>query len=155
MYVGQNTITQIEQQTDTGMNRWMDAYLSNRQLCLADLKRLENIICLSVFITKLLVITSSNGTLSFQSMVQEMQPDRLRELFTQMMESHTSLVFNILEPAERQPGGYHPPQDSQVPDWCVCGKCREMPTDLEKVCCGYQRCMSQLPVFDNFIFIPV
>ena len=45
--------------------------------------------------------------------------------------------------------GYHPPGDGSAPDWCVCGRCRQMPTELEQVCCRKSpaHCTSALPVY--------
>ena len=80
-------------------------------------------------------------------MVRDMDPEKLREAFVELMESHPSLVFHVLEPAARQPVGYHPPEGGNSPDWCVCGRCREMPTDMEKVCCGFENCISLLQVY--------
>jgi len=39
------------------------------------------------------------------------------------------------------------------PTWCVCQHCREMPTDIERKCCGQRpdRCISTLPTFDLYI----
>uniref|UniRef100_A0A8C6UJH8 P2X purinoreceptor 7 intracellular domain-containing protein n=1 Tax=Neogobius melanostomus TaxID=47308 RepID=A0A8C6UJH8_9GOBI len=39
------------------------------------------------------------------------------------------------------------------PDWCVCSRCREMPTDIEKKCCGQdpRDCISQLPQMELYI----
>jgi len=34
------------------------------------------------------------------------------------------------------PEGYHPAPGAMAPSWCMCGICREMPTALERVCCG-------------------
>ena len=64
-----------------------------------------------------------------------MEVEKLQDLVVQMINVHPGLVFNIMEPAEQQPGGYHPGPDGDAPDWCVCTKCRPMPTDPEKVCC--------------------
>uniref|UniRef100_A0A8C6WH64 P2X purinoreceptor 7 intracellular domain-containing protein n=1 Tax=Neogobius melanostomus TaxID=47308 RepID=A0A8C6WH64_9GOBI len=52
----------------------------------------------------------------------------------------------------------NPPADPDVeaphqPDWCVCSRCREMPTDIEKKCCGQdpRDCISQLPQMELYI----
>ena len=38
-----------------------------------------------------------------------------------------------------------------IPDWCVCTKCRQMPTLIEEKCCGFQaqHCISESPVCWN------
>ena len=55
-------------------------------------------------------------------------------------------MFDIMRPAQPQPGGYHPAPGVNIPDWCVCSKCRQMPMDIEKVCCEKENCMSLTPV---------
>ena len=81
-----------------------------------------------------------------------MGTDQLRELVVAMINDNPGLVFNVMEPADQQPGGYHPGPDDNSPDWCVCTKCREMPTDVEKVCCRMQDCVSLLPVMKILFF---
>ncbi|KAH3725109.1 hypothetical protein DPMN_050939 [Dreissena polymorpha] len=63
--------------------------------------------------------------------------------------NYPSLMFDIMRPAQRQPGGFHP-GPGPVPDWCVCGRCREMPTEREKVCCERENCDSSLPIISYF-----
>ena len=81
-----------------------------------------------------------------QDIIMHMPIEKLREVLVMLLESYPSLVFHVSEPAERQPGGHHPEDGSPVPDWCVCGKCREMPTDRERMCCGRVQCISTIPV---------
>ncbi|KAH3738913.1 hypothetical protein DPMN_045556 [Dreissena polymorpha] len=45
--------------------------------------------------------------------------------------NHPSLMFDIKRPAQRQHEGFHP-RPGPVPDWCVCGQCRDMPKEREK-----------------------
>ena len=49
----------------------------------------------------------------------------------------------------QQPG----PSDPQQPAWCICTKCKELPTDLERKCCGQllDSCVSMLPHMDAYI----
>ena len=81
-----------------------------------------------------------------------METEQLRDLVVEMINAHPGLVFNILEPADQQPGGYHPQPGDNLPDWCVCTKCRQMPTEAEKVCCRRQDCVSLLPVIKILLF---
>lgn len=39
------------------------------------------------------------------------------------------------------------------PNWCICTYCKEMPTDLERKCCGQQQkhCLSRLPHMEAYI----
>ena len=70
----------------------------------------------------------------------------MKTLLLSMIDLHPSLMLNVMEPAQRQPGGYHPGPGGAIPGWCVCGKCREMPTEAEKVCCEKEACVSQIAV---------
>ncbi|XP_070578696.1 P2X purinoceptor 7-like [Ptychodera flava] len=71
------------------------------------------------------------------------------ELLQKIVDNNPSLVFNIVQQASSQPGGYHPAPNADVPKWCICTRCREMPTDPEKLCCERQpnMCISQLADF--------
>ena len=82
----------------------------------------------------------------FQAEVDSMSVNELRHLCLSMVERHPAVVFDILRPQQQQPGGYHPPPGANVPDWCTCQKCREIPTQIEKQCCGKEHCISLLPV---------
>ena len=77
-----------------------------------------------------------------------MGEERMREVLLELVEVQPSLIMDILEPVERQPGGHHPDSESPYPDWCVCLHCREMPTERERVCCEMAPvdCLSLLPV---------
>ncbi|XP_062582972.1 P2X purinoceptor 7-like [Saccostrea cucullata] len=81
-----------------------------------------------------------------QEEISQMESEELKQLCLKMAEKHPSLVHDILRPAPQQ-GGYHPQPGGASPDWCVCGKCREMPTNTEKVCCRKERCVTLLPDF--------
>ena len=37
------------------------------------------------------------------------------------------------------------------PEWCICGYCRPMPTDLEKVCCRRRNCITKYRSFSNVV----
>lgn len=38
--------------------------------------------------------------------------------------------------------------NGSIPSFCVCGNCREMPTDKERICCKQRRlCMSRTNIF--------
>ncbi|XP_078022366.1 P2X purinoceptor 7-like [Epinephelus lanceolatus] len=60
-------------------------------------------------------------------------------------------MFDALMMYQQQHGA---PQPAGMPDvpWCICGRCRDMPTDLEKLCCGEEPnyCVSQLPHFSLY-----
>lgn len=49
--------------------------------------------------------------------------------------------------------GFHPQANTPTPHWCVCGHCRDMPTDVERKCCGQlpQVCLSVFPQMDQVI----
>ena len=63
-----------------------------------------------------------------------------------------SMMFDIphLTSADAPPPV--PPVTGQ-PTWCVCQKCRELPTDVERKCCGqyHDSCVSMLPHIEAYI----
>lgn len=62
-----------------------------------------------------------------------------------------SFIFRILE-ATNHPFNLHEspsqPSPQDIPSWCRCTNCMEMPSELEKRCCNQipRNCHSRLPV---------
>lgn len=84
-----------------------------------------------------------------QDRISQLSEDRLRGVVERLCQRDPSLVFQVVnESSEEQRDGYHPPADAAWPTWCVCQKCREMPSEEEKMCCGQIPidCLSTLPV---------
>eukprot|EP00105_Crassostrea_gigas_P043083 XP_019927231.1 PREDICTED: P2X purinoceptor 7-like isoform X2 [Crassostrea gigas] len=89
-----------------------------------------------------------------------MSAEGLRELVMQVCERDPSLILDVVHHTsqeERGRGGYHPLPDSDSPDWCVCGRCREMPTEEERECCKQTpvNCISSQPNFDFIVLDPL
>jgi len=66
-----------------------------------------------------------------QNEVEGMSTEQLQETLLRVVELQPGVSMDIFKPAEQQPGGYHPALGGSAPDWCMCGRCREMPTDIE------------------------
>jgi len=88
-----------------------------------------------------------------QNEVEGMSTEQLQETLLRVVELQPGVSMDIFKPAEQQPGGYHPALGGSAPDWCMCGRCREMPTDIEKKCCQKQKCISE-PVV-SIIYIKI
>ncbi|XP_021373259.1 P2X purinoceptor 7-like [Mizuhopecten yessoensis] len=58
-----------------------------------------------------------------------------------------SIIFDINDAPGM--GGHHPPPGSVAPDWCSCGNCRDMPTEVERRCCRHtpELCTTLMPDF--------
>jgi hypothetical protein len=70
--------------------------------------------------------------LFFQDEINQMTFEESREILLHVLERNPTVMIDIMRPAVRQPGGFHPDPDVQATDWCVCTKCREIPTEIEK-----------------------
>ena len=46
------------------------------------------------------------------------------------------------------------PRQAPVPEWCVCGNCRNMPLEVEKVCCRKKNCDAKKPKIQKTVFGP-
>ena len=83
-----------------------------------------------------------------------MSEEDAKETLYQALERKPGIVFDILDRISG-PGGYHPQPGETTPQWCCCTHCREMPSMVERVCCGYipEYCISTSPVihFSSFI----
>ena len=43
------------------------------------------------------------------------------------------------------------PHSSNLPDWCICGKCGPMPLSTENVCCRKRPCVIMLEFFESAV----
>ena len=43
---------------------------------------------------------------------------------------------------------------SGVPDWCVCGRCRPMPQEIENKCCKSKKCITSSSRFTKLCLDP-
>ena len=67
----------------------------------------------------------------------------MKNLMQKVVSYQPALVLSLLEKGDG--GGYHPSaSESNSPSWCKCNRCREMPTEVERKCCGYipRNCVS-------------
>ncbi|KAH3706183.1 hypothetical protein DPMN_036968 [Dreissena polymorpha] len=83
--------------------------------------------------------------------MKTMPREQLEEIILGVLDENPGLILDFHKPVARGEGGYHPPEGAESPDWCVCGKCREMPTQAERICCEREprHCFSLLPVSDK------
>ena len=79
-----------------------------------------------------------------------MGEEDVKDLLFCVVEKQPGVIFDILDKITLpgMPQGYHPQPGDSVPAWCMCSRCREMPTLPERVCCAQvpDNCISQLPV---------
>ncbi|KAH3821561.1 hypothetical protein DPMN_123325 [Dreissena polymorpha] len=69
----------------------------------------------------------------FQEDMKTMPREQLEEIILGVLDENPGLILDFHKPVARGEGGYHPPEGAESPDWCVCGKCREMPTQAERI----------------------
>jgi hypothetical protein len=81
-----------------------------------------------------------------RDIVLSLDGDQVKALLLTVSDKQPSIILDAIETS--QSGGIMPPSSSNNLSWCVCNYCREMPTDIERLCCGQQHthCISRLPV---------
>lgn len=67
-----------------------------------------------------------------------MKHDELFEIAVSVFEDRRSLLVDLLQQRHTP----HVPPAYEQPNWCICGKCREMPTQKERKCCKRRTCLS-------------
>lgn len=84
---------------------------------------------------------------NLETHIEEMSNEERRDLLLRTARTHPSLFLDVLD--SNPHGGYHPQPGGNSPDWCTCQKCREMPTEAERLCCRRppNNCQSDLPDF--------
>ena len=55
---------------------------------------------------------------------------------------------NLIAGDTGHPGPEGPPE-SELPEWCLCGVCRPMPTPEKNKCCGKRTCVTSYELFQN------
>eukprot|EP00105_Crassostrea_gigas_P036106 XP_019920254.1 PREDICTED: uncharacterized protein LOC105321868 [Crassostrea gigas] len=85
---------------------------------------------------------------------------RDRRLVMQVCETDLSLILDIVHHTlqeERSRGDYYPLPGSDCPDWCVCGRCREMSSEEKGECCRQTpvNCICSQPDFDFIVLDPL
>ena len=81
-------------------------------------------------------------------MISGLPEVEVRGVLAEAVEKNPDLFFEIIERRNRPESPEPQPASSRSLHWCSCTFCRDMPTDVEKVCCGKQRdlCISRLAV---------
>ncbi|KAJ8048484.1 hypothetical protein HOLleu_00822 [Holothuria leucospilota] len=77
-------------------------------------------------------------------MIDNLDLEAMRGLLRNLAERQPALILDIWE---QQPQAEGPARQEQ-PHWCMCGKCMDMPTVEEELCCrgGQDNCLSLEPV---------
>lgn len=90
---------------------------------------------------------------SLQERIQNLGLEQCWQLLQLCLLKDASLIFDILLVPESNPAAAPPPPVAGQPTWCVCQGCREMPTDLERKCCGQppEYYIANLPYMDLYI----
>ena len=86
-----------------------------------------------------------------QARIETLTLEQSLQLLRLSLRRDPSQMFDLLDQTFGTPPP-GPPVPGQ-PTWCVCSNCQEMPTDLERKCCGQHpdSCISMLPHMDLFI----
>jgi hypothetical protein len=86
-------------------------------------------------------------------MIGELEEPTMRDVLFKIASKYPSIMLDLMEltaagAGDGAPGDPDTPEPAAAPSWCVCRRCRQMPTDIEKLCCGMNpdNCTSRLPV---------
>ena len=81
-----------------------------------------------------------------QDRIEQMTDEERKNLLISAGRNHPSFFLGMIDQVPH--GSFHPQPEGDSPDWCSCGKCRDMPTQQERLCCGrpLNSCQSDLPV---------
>ncbi|XP_052694199.1 P2X purinoceptor 7-like [Crassostrea angulata] len=93
--------------------------------------------------------------IQLRATIATLEEQTLRNLVGRICERDPTFVFDVLNEASQNERrqGYHPQPSDGVPSWCTCNHCREMPSEIEKLCCGQTptNCFSIVPDFQRVV----
>lgn len=82
-------------------------------------------------------------------------PSYVAEQFLSVAQETDVNSFDGLTLPDRLPTIDRPRQPTlRVPDWCKCGHCRQMPSEIENVCCTKKNCITLTPLFYKLYLYP-
>ncbi|CAG2201862.1 unnamed protein product [Mytilus edulis] len=92
-----------------------------------------------------------------EALVQEhlnnISNDDLKRMVMRIYHRQPSIILDIIDVRDAGNGSPEIPPNREVPSWCKCSFCREMPNEIEKVCCKQTpvNCHSQLREFNTVV----
>ena len=77
-----------------------------------------------------------------------MEREKMKGIMLKLVDREPGLLFDILLEDDSDPPISPDPSTSSMLDWCRCGHCIQMPTELERKCCGLlpRNCASEQQV---------
>lgn len=62
-----------------------------------------------------------------------------------------NLLVSVMQGSEPLGNDPSDPQPNSQQHWCICGKCRSMPLEIENVCCKKHRCVTTMDFFESAV----
>ncbi|XP_033103328.1 P2X purinoceptor 7-like isoform X2 [Anneissia japonica] len=91
----------------------------------------------------------------YKEMIRDLPEADVRQLLFRCLEKNQGLVIDVVDKINQKSDDVQPTREAvtQVPDWCVCSYCKEMPTDLERLCCNMkpELCLSKEVTMDAYV----
>lgn len=100
----------------------------------------------TVIIIIIFFLLQFSSSCYFYEQIQRLDLHQARTILEQSLSRDPSLIFDVLSQLVPEAPPPVPPVHLQ-PSWCICQRCRGMPTLLEQKCCNQQpqMCISTLP----------
>lgn len=98
--------------------------------------------------------TTLNTFTSLQARIQSLDLHQMQQMMRAALTRNPSMMFDLVHQTSGPPGPQPQPPAAQ-PTWCVCTHCKEMPTLIERKCCGEpaDSCTSMQRHMDHFILL--
>ncbi|KAL4228902.1 hypothetical protein ACF0H5_011942 [Mactra antiquata] len=84
--------------------------------------------------------------------VDSLTADGCINVLKSMVEKTPNLILTVTDEIQKKREASTDPNVPDQPEWCICTRCQEMPSDISHVCCDMRPDLSQYYAINGFIY---